>query len=62
MQLGGLGIIIQGLHQHGHQITQTQGDDVVDATSVVVVESTVVVSVVVVVGSKHGFINILILK
>lgn len=59
MQLGGLGIAMQGLHQHGHQITQTHGaEDVVSIAVVVVVlvgSSVVVTSVVksVVVGSRN---------
>lgn len=57
MQLGGLGMLIQGLHQHGHQITQTQGAGVVvESAFVVVVVSPggrVVVVVVDVVGSNQ---------
>lgn len=34
MQVGGRGQDIQGLHMHGHQITQTHGLGVVDATVV----------------------------
>lgn len=58
MQLGGLGIDMHGLHQHGHQITQTQGDGVVEAISVVVVSSGdgVVVVASVVVGSIKNII------